>query len=141
MSDKQKLNLKRKYRFMQWLASFRIYSYIHGRGFWYPVVPITLSIALLIKSLAFDNAIGDYLLWFSIVLYFGEIPLLIALTRRAQRQSIYDVGISDRDILMVKDGLTKMGSSIHITQDMTYRNFIACRLLGELYNSNKGELK
>lgn len=73
------------------------------------------------------------------MLYLGEIPLLIALTRRTQRQSIDDIGISERDISIVKDRLKQASCTISITRDMTYRDFIACSLIGQFNKVNKGE--
>ena len=112
-----------KYRLLSWIAFFRTFSYTHARGFWWPWVPVLLACGLASK-------------WFSLVMYVGELPLLIMLTRRAQHQTISDIGIAIIDRHHVSEGLKLAKVDLEITDDMTYGDFIVCNLMGEFARVN-----
>ena len=126
-----KINEYSNYNKLIWIARWRIFNYTHARGFWWPGIPVLLVSALAIKSVS-PTPISDYLLYFCLIGYVGELPLLVMLSRRAQRQTIGDIGISVIDQHHVREGLKIAKVDFLITEDMTYENFIVCNLIGEL---------
>lgn len=125
------LNDHPNYNKLKWVARWKIFNFTHARGFWWPGLPVLLASALAIKSVS-PTPISDYLLYFCLISYVGEFPLLVMLSRRAQRQTIGDIGISVIDQHHVREGLKIAKVDIVITEDMTYENFIVCNLIGEL---------
>jgi len=125
------LNEHPNYSKLIWIARWKIFNFTHARGFWWPWIPVLLASALAIKAVS-STPMTDYLLWFCLIMYVGELPLLVMLSRRAQRQTIGDIGISIIDQHHVCEGLKIAKVDIVITDDMTYEDFIVCKLIGEL---------
>lgn len=126
----------KNYKYLKWVARWKIFTYTHARGIWWPWVPVLLACAFLIKVLH-PIPLADYMMWFSLVMYFGELPLLVMLARRAGRQSIGVIGISNVDKHHVRSGLTHAALDICINDEMRYEDFIVCNLISELASLNK----
>ena len=126
-----RLNKHPNYTKLIWIARWKIFNYTHARGFWFPNVIVLLACALLLKSV-YPTPLANYMVWLSLIMYVGELPLLVMLARRAQRQTVGGIGISVIDIHHVSEGLKIAKVDIKITDNMTYENFIVCNLIGEL---------
>ena len=119
------------YNKLIWIARWKIFNYTHARGFWFPTVPMLLACALLLKAI-YPVPFADYMIYFSIILYIGELPLLFMLARRAQHQSIGAIGISSVDKHYVSEGLKIAKVNVQLTDHTMYIDFIVCNLIGEL---------
>lgn len=119
------------YRFLKWVSYWRVFNFIHARAFFWPWVPILIASAFMIKAVN-DTSLSDFLLYFGFVMFLGEQPLLIALSRRAYHQTISEIGISTVDIHHVKEGLKLAQFNVTITDEMEYGEFIICDLIGQL---------
>ena len=127
----RRLSSHPSYPFLKWIAYWKVFNFTHSRGFWYPLVPILIASALVIKAVN-DASLSDYLIWLSMVMYLGELPLLIALSRRAFLQTIGDIGIHNADIHHVKEGLLIADFEVAISDDMSYGEFVICDLIGQM---------
>lgn len=127
-----------RYRYLTWVAYWKIYRAHHARGLWFPTVPLCLAFALSIKAMS-AAPFADYLIFLSVSLYVFEQPLLIARTRRAARQRIGEMRISKQAIDHIEEGLTLSGYAIPVTRDMSYRDCIVCSIIGDLEKTNPKE--
>lgn len=119
------------YRYLKWVAYWKVFNFTHSRGFWWPLVPILIASALLIKSVN-DTSLSDYLLWLGMMMYLGELPLLIALSRHAFHQTIGAIGIRNIDIHHVNEGLKLANFELDISHEMSYGEFVICDLIGQM---------
>ena len=126
-----RINDHPKYNKLIWIARWRLFNRYHSNGFWYPVVPILLACALLLKAIH-PVPLADFMIYFSIILFIGELPLLFMLARRAQYQSIGAIGISSVDKHYVSEGLKIAKVNVQLTDDMMNIDFIVCNLIGDL---------